>query len=177
MNNKIKVWLAAAITTFAVGAMAIPTTFIDLGNIGADGTYTFDTEGSSILGNSADTELGLWAEDGTLLAANDDNGSGGLWSSITATLSAGTYFLGISEFISDFADGFLNNGTGIEPGEVMDAQLNIDGVLAGSGTLTDALEQETLFFGFTVGAAAVPESGTLFLLGAGFLAFGLSRRK
>ena len=55
----------------------------DLGVIGNEGDYTFDTFGSDY-----DTEIGLYDMDGNLLADNDDDAVGGLQSQVIEDLAA-----------------------------------------------------------------------------------------
>jgi hypothetical protein len=146
--KKITFLMVAALVAFTAYGQA-PTDFLDLGEIGEEGEYVFDTVGSvhtdasSSTGN-VDTELGLWDESGTLVDSNDD--TTGLFSKITATLVPGVYFLGSSEFNSLFEDGFINSGTGFEDGDVADMVLNINGALAGTvEDVTNAFEQGTAF--------------------------------
>lgn len=97
-----------------------PAAPIFIGAFGSSATFDFDTFGSTF-----DTELGLYAADGTLLATNDDFGSG-LTSRINAgSLPIGTYYLIQSGFnslyfsnlaIAGLASGNLNvqlNGANI----------------------------------------------------------------
>lgn len=160
-----KIALSAITLSMAAGmAAAQPAAFTDLGVIGGEGVYVFDTENTvNVTGGNTDTELGLWDAAGTLLDADDD-GATGLWSEISANLSAGVYYLGIGEFNSVFEDGFLNTGSSWESGELSDVDLNINGMLAGEHNgAGDQLDQETAFFQVTV----VPAPAS-----AGLLAFG-----
>ena len=139
-------------------AFAQPASFTDLGVIGPPGTYDFSSENSLNTAPSAgntDTEIGLWDAAGTLLAANDDTTLGGYccWSAISENLAAGDYYIGIAEWNSVFANGFLNTGSAWEPGELSDVVLNINGVQAGTYVgASDALDQETVFFKVTIQA-------------------------
>ncbi len=101
-------------TTAPVDMSAL--TYIDITNSGS-------TPGGA--GTSVDSELGLFACDGTLIATDDDDaeglvpalsfgsgsaaqiGSGGVWSNgRDGRLPAGEYYLSVSLFNSTFADGF-----------------------------------------------------------------------
>ncbi|MDB2369109.1 VPLPA-CTERM sorting domain-containing protein [Octadecabacter sp.] len=178
---------AAGVAFLAMGsaATAAPLSFTDLGVIGAADTYVFDTVGSvhtpaSNQSGNVDTELAIWDFGGSLLASDDDDGPG-LFSEISIALTAGTYFLGISEFNSFFADDFINTGSRFETGNIADLVLNIDGGFGGLfADASDQLDQETAFFQITVGdVAAVPVPAALPLLGGGIALMGLMgwRRK
>lgn len=163
------------------GVGGSPGTFLDLGIIGAAGTYSFDTDGSQNLssGFDLDTEMGLWDGAGLLLDADDD-GLGFPYSLITADLVDGEYFIGISEFDSIFGDGFTNTGTGFEDGEIGDTFLNIDGAFAGSvlaGGAGTGLDQ-TAFYRFEIGSIGlVSEPSILLLMGLGLVGMGVARRR
>lgn len=168
-----------ALTMATSAAIAVPTSFIDLGVIGGPGVYTFTTDGSLNIspnaGSATDTELGLWDMSGNLLAADDDSSSGD-WSQIAIALNGGMYFLGISEAMSDFADNFLNNGDAWEPGDQSIVSLNINASAAIATAINgDQLDQETAFFKVTVAAAAVSAPAAFPLLGLGFAVLGLLR--
>lgn len=79
-------------------------------NYNGSGGFSIDTEGS-VFAPSNDTELGLFNSSGGLVASDDDGGSG-LLSLITspAGLPAGTYYLAIGGFNTDFASGFQATG-------------------------------------------------------------------
>lgn len=174
-NISVCAVILAALSTIPGTATAIPATFVDLGVIGTPGSYTFDTTGSiNANGGNTDTELALWDMSGTLLDSDDD-GLGFPFSVITATLSEGMYFLGISEFQSIFADNFLNTASAFEPGDIATLALNINGGFAGSAVGSDQLDQETAFFKVTV--SSVPSPATVALVGLGVAGIGYSRRK
>lgn len=158
----------------AVAASAQPGSFIDLGTIGPAGNYTFDTVGSTdvIGGFNADTELGLWDAAGTLIDEDDDGAGVGFFSLISAPLTAGVYYLGISEFNSDFENGFTNIGTAFDGTDDMNAVLNVNAVFAGGGVAGASLAQETLFFKVTV----TPAPASAALLGLGGLVATRRRR-
>lgn len=163
-----KVAISAIALSMAAGmAAAQPAAFDDLGVIGGEGVYVFDTENSInvlISTGNTDTELALWDAAGTLIDSNDDTIGLGFWSEVTANLAAGVYYLGIGEFNSIFEDGFINSGSSWESGELSDVDLNINGVLAGEHNgAGDHLDQETAFFQVEV----VPAPAS-----AGLLAFG-----
>lgn len=167
--------LAIAALAAAAGTVAAqPATFLDLGVIGGEGNYTFDTNGSFMTssGFDMDTELGLYDNAGTLLA-NDDDGGDGLWSLVNADLTAGMYWLGSSEFNCDFADGWAITGTQFESGEFGDIVLNINSAFAGSqvaGNL-DTGNEPVAWFKVTV----VPAPASMALLGLG--GFAAIRRR
>lgn len=163
--------LAAAAGTVA----AQPADFLDLGVIGGEGAYTFDTNGSIMTssGSDMDTELGLWDNSGALLA-NDDDGGDGLWSLINANLTAGTYWLGSSEFNSEFADGWDLSGTRFESGEFGDIVINVNSVFAGSKTAgnPDTGNEHNAWYKVTV----IPTPASAALLGLGGLVATRRRR-
>jgi hypothetical protein len=178
--------LAALMVTLTTSlADATPISFVDIGNIGREGTFMFDTIGSlhtaegisTPIGQAVDTELGLWDAYGNLLDTDDDGFGSAFASEITADLSAGIYFLGISEFNSIFRDGFVNAGSGFEQGEVADRVLNINGTL---GSLfegaSDAFDKETAILRVEVSAVPVPAGLPLLASGFAFFAFMRKRR-
>ncbi|MEM9098511.1 MAG: DVUA0089 family protein [Pseudomonadota bacterium] len=179
-----QIYVSAVVAFLASPVGAIPASFTDIGAIGAPGVFTFDTSGSvqtpdSIApGFDVDTELGIWSADGTLLAQDDDGGTG-IFSQITIALGPGTYFFGISEFSSLFEANFVNASTAFETGEIGDLQLNVNGVLAGNAIAgsdgTTTATEETAFFRATV-AVPLPATLPLVLAGLAGLAF-MSRRK
>lgn len=168
--------LAIAALAAAAGTVAAqPANFLDLGVIGGEGAYTFDTIGSFMTSSQSDmdTELGLWDNAGTLID-QDDDGAGFPFSLINANLTAGVYWLAISEFNSDFANGWVNNGTMFESGEFGDCVVNIDGVFAGSRVAghPDTGNEPNAFFKVTV----VPAPASMALLGLGGIA-AIRRRR
>ncbi len=103
MNPKTRFLAALCGTAIASGALAQPLGAIDLGAVAtSDDIFAIGSEGSSF-----DTELGLWAADGTFLGTDDDSGTG-LTSLLSGlTLPAGEYFFSVSGFSStNFANGF-----------------------------------------------------------------------
>ena len=169
------VFAIAALAAAAGTAAAQPVSFLDLGVIGGEGDYTFDTNGSFMTssGFDMDTELGLWDDAGTLLASDDDGGDG-LWSLINANLTAGNYWLGGSEFDSIFENGWINTGTQFESGEFGDIDININGGFAGSQVAgnADTGNDSTVFFKVTV----TPAPASMALLGLGGLVAARRRR-
>ena len=171
---KIAAIAGAAVALTAVSAFGQPASFVDLGVIGGEGTYSFDTSGSLNItgGFDLDTEIGLWAGDGTLLASDDD-GLGFPFSIVTEALTAGEYYIGIGEFDSIFEDGFINSGTSLEDENAL-AVLNIDGVFADSQDLigSNTVDGETAFWRVEV----IPAPGAVALAGLAGVA-GLRRRR
>ena len=107
-----------------------------------DGLLDIFTEADpdGFVGANADTEIAIFAADGTLVATNDDGGpGGGLFSGLTEIdLAAGTYEIAVASFNSAFADGF--------------------DVTPGAGTGDYALS-------VSLAATAVPEPTSLGILG------------
>ncbi|MEM8825671.1 MAG: DVUA0089 family protein [Pseudomonadota bacterium] len=126
----------------------------------AGGTFTAETTSALF-----DTELFLFAEDGTFLAGDDDgapdinicdddDGSPTpLCSLISIDLDAGIYSLGISTFNSTASDGILN---------------------AGAGPITAPGSYTILVSGDGID---VPAPGALALFGLGILGLGLRRSR
>jgi len=139
----------------------------DLGVIGSAGSYTIDTIGSDF-----DTEIGIWNSSGVLLSADDDGVSGTLQSMITIDLTDGVYFVGLSEFSSQFQDGFTNTGSALDSGDLFISTLNINSS-SGSGQGIALLQfdaggdsdLETAGFFFEV--ASVPESFSVWIASFG----------
>lgn len=155
MKKTLAIALVAGI---GATAAAQPANFIDLGKIGNEGDYTFDTFGSNY-----DTEMGIWNSAGTLLANNDD--FGGLQSSIALTYTAGQYYIGIGRFNNTFDNGFVLTGVG----SFDDTLLNLNGVNLGTWNGNG----EPLWYRFDV---SVPAPGSMALLGLGGLAAVRRRR-
>ena len=169
-----------ALASIAGVASAQPASFIDLGTIGGEGSYTFDTNGTEAFlfgdpNSFVDTELGLYDAAGNVLASDDDGGDGFL-SSITATLSAGVYYLAVSEFDSVFEDGFINSGSNYEDGDNHAIDHNINDDLAGEATAgvdsSIGFENRTQFFAVTV----VPAPAAAGILALGGLVATRRRR-
>lgn len=157
---------------------------MDLGVIGGPGSNpVIDTFGS----DPTDTELALYAEDGTLLDSNDDaggtlqsevsgGGGGGVSFGSDGTvffggggLGPGVYYVALSEFDADFGEDFSVLG-GVEVGDILPFVLNIDGEEVASGDLTS--DGDPKWFSFTI----VPTPGALAIFGMAGLA-GLRRRR
>ena len=123
----------------------------DLGNFPTASSITINTEGSDF-----DTELGLFDQNGTLLAANDDAlGPDGLQSQInTGTLADGTYYIAVGGFDSSFASGF-SASSGSNAGNF---NLDVfDASFSNTALISEALaSNEIKFFSFTVGTATAP---------------------
>ncbi len=157
----------------ASAAIAQPAVFVDLGVIGGEGTYIFNTDSSvMVTGSNIDTELGLWDNAGILLDADDDGSALSLWSEISAELTEGVYWLAVSEFNSTFENDWINTGSAFEDGESGTAVLNINGSFAGSSDVSDLSHQESAFFRVEV----IPSPASASLLALGGIAAGRRRR-
>ena len=162
-------FVAVAVATAVASAQ--PASFLDLGVIGTEGEFTFDTFGSMTVpmgtGGPApvDTELALWDALGVLLAEND-NGGGTSQSEIIANLATGEYYLGIGEGDAIFGAGFTNSGTGFEAGESANLVLNVDGLFGGTLVGGDDAGgfDETVFFRVEVSAVPEPAIGSVLAL-------------
>ena len=99
----------SACLTVAIGvasAQVAPPENISLGLLGdGNSALDFNTFGSVI-----DTELGLFAANGALLAENDDTTNLQSQIEIPFGLPLGTYFLAVGRFDTVFGDGFFANG-------------------------------------------------------------------
>ncbi len=131
-----------------------PTEFESLGEIALEGElFTLDSLGSiSGIAGSLDTEMALFAADGTLVLTNDDSATSGDFTSAISldTLAAGTYYLNLTTWDSRFADSFLAITFSQDFGTYF---LNLDGV----EQFTDVLAiGEQLWFEFSIGAAVNP---------------------
>lgn len=107
-----------------------------------------------------DTELGLYASDGTLLASNDD--ASGLQSQILTNLGNGTYYIVLGGFNTTYATGIAIGGNAAG-----DYVLNVNGTTVASGTSTAGQLNVYCF--------RVPEPTSALLLSLGALA--LLRRR
>ena len=169
-----------AVAMMAAVATAQPASFTDLGDIGPEGMYTFDTVGSELAGapmgttnGSGDTELGLFNGLGSLIASNDD--FTGLFSQVSADLTAGEYYLAVGEFNTTFSntdpfgathDGFSVDGT---------AQLNINpGGISGSSSFVAGADVQWFRANVT---SAVPEPATGAVVALCGLAIAIRRRR
>lgn len=101
-------------------ALAFPSTNVPLtqgGNVrAAVAWYSFEIPvGPAIevqintLGSGVDTMLGLWDATGNLIDFDDDSGPGTL-SLIIQTLVTGTYYVGVSQYYTNFDDGWCATG-------------------------------------------------------------------
>lgn len=162
-----------------------PRHYTDLGVIGSAGVFSFDTEGSKHTGyrnrgRNIDTELGIWDASGSLLASDDDSGTG-LFSSITISLDAGVYFLGSSEFNAWFGDDFRISGPRFERWESGSISLNINDTFAAAsdadGKRWTATPENAYFRVEVSETTEVPEPGTLTLIALGIAGLGFARRK
>ena len=99
----------SACWTLAIGvasAQVASPDNISLGLLGdGNSALDFNTFGSVI-----DTELGLFAANGALLAENDDTINLQSQIAIPSGLPVGTYYLAVGRFDTVFGDGFFANG-------------------------------------------------------------------
>ena len=175
--------------TIAPGALSpnAPAMAIDLGVVAIEGdSFSVDT-----LASSFDSELAVYAADGTLVAQNDDEPGGELQSQVTIgngvsvapdgslslqTLGAGEYILAVSEFDSIFDTDFAIVD-GLEDLEAFDVLVNVNGVLGQSSIerdLANGIDNGIAFFSFTI--APIPAPASVALLGLGGLAAARRRR-
>ncbi|MGF1502307.1 MAG: VPLPA-CTERM sorting domain-containing protein [Paracoccaceae bacterium] len=166
-----------------MAALSAPATFIDLGNIGPAGTFTFDTLGSTDRGLVFDTVLTLFGETGTIIAENDDFRRN-FTSSITEDLTDGVFFLGVTEFSVAFGQNFsVVGGSLLEPEDSGTLLININSVNVASEAFANDVFTSTntdpLFARFEVGAsaAAIPLPATGVLLIGGLAALGFTGRR
>ena len=129
---------------------------------------------STSLGTLSDTQLFLFNSSGVGIFANDDCSTSVLSSCITATLAAGTYFLGISAYDLDprnAANALLFPSTPFtgQPGPSNTSPLD-----HWSGSSGDT---GTYAINFRTATTSVPEPATLSLIGAGLLGLGVLRRR
>ena len=95
-----------AVAIGVASAQVAPPENISLGLLGdGNSALDFNTFGSVI-----DTELGLFAGNGALLAENDDTTNLQSQIEIPFGLPVGTYYLAVGRFDTVFGDGFFANG-------------------------------------------------------------------
>lgn len=98
-------------------------------------TFDLTTEGSNF-----DTELALFTSGGTLVASDDDSGTGTVSALNNLDLSAGVYYAAITGFDTSFGSRFVTNtpATGTTAGSFL---LNINNVpIGGGGVLSGRFE-------------------------------------
>ena len=94
------------VATGVASAQVAPPENISLGLLG-DGNRALDF---NTFGSVIDTELGLFAANGALLAENDDTTNLQSQIAIPSGLPVGTYYLAVGRFDTVFGDGFFANG-------------------------------------------------------------------
>ncbi|RPF92912.1 MAG: hypothetical protein CBB78_000650 [Roseibacillus sp. TMED18] len=142
--------------TVAIGvasAQFAPPENISLGLLG-DGNRALDF---NTFGSVIDTELGLFAANGALLAENDDTTNLQSQIAIPSGLPVGTYYLAVGRFDTVFGDGFFANG--LSGGDFI---LNY-GVGQTTGGTIGAVG--VVWFSFEIGAEPEPEPEALALSG------------
>ena len=92
---------------------------IDIGDLNLAMGFVFDTEGSTIL----DTEIAAYNFDGTLIAQNDDGGTGNLSSLNLGSLAFGTYYIVAGDYDVTF-EQYQATTIGTDVG---DLNLNLNG--------------------------------------------------
>jgi len=127
-------------------------TCTNLGSYASGTDFTIDTEGSTF-----DTELALYTASGTLIAADDDGGTGLLSLIAAGVLADGDYIILAGGFNSQFVSGFALAGT-----SAGDLNLNINGSSVATGTIAAGQLAAYCF--------NVPEPSALALLALGAIA-------
>ncbi len=167
--KKIGLLAAAVVAACAGSALAQPAEFTDIGDYGestgpvaanvtlvnpgdimwaritltndflgsSNRTVIFDTEGTAVI----DTELGLFDNTGTLIA-NDDDGGTGLLSRLSfgtnggnGGIPAGVYYIATGDFNINYADGFSAISTGLDTGTI---NINVSVTLPPPGLWSEA---------------------------------------
>ena len=145
-----------ACLTVAIGvasAQVAPPENISLGLLG-DGNRALDF---NTFGSVIDTELGLFAANGALLAENDDTTNLQSQIAIPFGLPVGTYYLAVGRFDTVFGDGFFANG--LSGGDFI---LNYGAGQTTGGTIGAV---GVVWFSFEIGAEPEPEPEALALSG------------
>ena len=130
-------------------AQVAPPENISLGLLG-DGNRALDF---NTFGSVIDTELGLFAANGALLAENDDTTNLQSQIAIPSGLLVGTYYLAVGRFDTVFGDGFFANG--LSGGDFI---LNYGAGQTTGGTIGAV---GVVWFSFEIGAEPEPEALTL----------------
>mgnify|MGYP002022582328 FL=1 len=134
-------------------AQVAPPENISLGLLG-DGNRALDF---NTFGSVIDTELGLFAANGALLAENDDTTNLQSQIAIPSGLPVGTYYLAVGRFDTVFGDGFFANG--LSGGDFI---LNYGAGQTTGGTIGAV---GVVWFSFEIGAEPEPEPEALALSG------------
>ena len=126
---------------------------IDIGDLNLAMDFVFDTEGSEI----SDSEIAAYNLDGTLIAEDDDAGSGSLSRLDLGSLSAGTYYIVAGDFDLTFAN-FQATTNGTDTG---DLALNLNGENVHIEELSSG---EIVVVRFNVVAVPEPTSTAIFMI-------------
>lgn len=147
---------------------AVRPTCIDLGYLSSGASVNFNTEGT--LPTTADTEIGVYDNNGNLLGSDDDAGTGNLSSLNLAGLADGTYYIAVGFFNTNFgAIGWNATSASTATGSI---HLN---VVSGAETLS--ADTASLAAGQVAWyCVTIPTPGTAGLLGLGALMAARRRR-
>ena len=149
------------------------------------GSYTFSTNNTFTNNAGTDTELSLFTSTGTALLLNDDASGMVITSTITGTLTAGTYYVGVAssgnEPVNSNSQLLFAEPTGASSGDTTVVRSPAMGV--NPTTLANFNSGNTYYDGsgpyhiIITAPAAVPEPSTWAVVGASCAALALLRRR